>query len=817
MPPLDIVSQALAAARGTPPPGATPAAPFGRAPMIGNTQRVNMFGDDRALLKFFDQCKQEAFADRWIFERQWTRAIHYLQNRQWLAPYSRTDGWRDARIPKGVPRPCTSKPREIDQSIRAMFAAIRFGVIIRPTSQSPQSIAMAAACDDLAPMFHDMHRMDTVMNEFDYWLINLGNGLLHTYWDESAQYGILEIPFERCAACGLELRSDEIAKTNQRCPKCGGSSFTIVLDPNTGDPKVDIQGKGAACTVALSPLEYAFPFTYPRWTDVPFVIRMRWRDKRDAEEHPGLQQYLTRVQWQRGASERSMQIFQSLPLQNDLPAPRNGWMEAKGTGESEGIPEYELWVRPTAAHPDGLVMRVWGDNNPVVIRLEDREGLPGPIPYRTRKGNPLFSFTHAAYNHVGGRVIGSGVHDAVFQKYDQVNRIDSLVEMILMRTAAPQWMLPKGAEVEWLGNAPGLPGLLLQWNAQIAGQGGRPELVQGRGVDGSIITWRKQLLEDIEEATGTYDILRGSKPAGVEAFSAMQLLVESGQRRFSSCFQSRGLAYRDWFTYAVEIERQFGPTDRILAVLSPTKTWQFQRFMKATLQGDVEIIIEDGTYTPKTSLGERAAIEHLNTLGYLDPTDPEQKMVVLTKFGQQSLAPGLNTHQQAALRKHETFERWILDGGFMKMAPGTDISLDTTYPLRWQPWFSPQVHRTEFLKWTNGDRIQALIAKYPPVEGLLRAHLMEIDLAIMQQQSGSLDPLGLPGIQAPPGGPGAPGDPAAAGASGGAPPSSTSPPGGGGPPSAPGGAGMAMRNANTNAGGVQTMPGAPQGGGTTVQ
>src|SRR5262245_13406725 len=95
---------------------------FGKAPALGNTKALNLT-DDTDILKYYQRCKKEAFADRWIFERQWTRVIHYLNQRQWLAPYSRSEGWRDAKLAKGVPKPCTSKPKEIDQSIRAMFTA----------------------------------------------------------------------------------------------------------------------------------------------------------------------------------------------------------------------------------------------------------------------------------------------------------------------------------------------------------------------------------------------------------------------------------------------------------------------------------------------------------------------------------------------------------------------------------------------------------------------------------------------------------------------------------------------------------------------
>jgi hypothetical protein len=57
-------------------------------------------------------------------------------------------------------------------------------------------------------------------------------------------------------------------------------------------------------------------------------------------------------------------------------------------------------------------------------------------------------------------------------------------------------------------------------------------------------------------------------------------------------------------------------------------------------------------------LGERAAIEHLNTMGLIDKTDTDQRYTGVPLFGQASLAPSLDIHMQAALRKQQAFEDW---------------------------------------------------------------------------------------------------------------------------------------------------------------
>jgi hypothetical protein len=304
------------------------------------------------------------------------------------------------------------------------------------------------------------------------------------------------------------------------------------------------------------------------------------------------------------------------------------------------------------------------------------------------------------------------------------------------------------------------------------GLNAKPERWPGIPIDASIMQLREQYLRDIEELAGTFDILKGMKPAGVEAFSALQLLVERSQARFASVFQSRGEAYKNWVRFALELERAFGPDERTKAVLTPARKWTFKTFKRADLQGAVAVIVEDGSTTPKTSLGMRASVEHANGLGLLNMRDPDQQYKALQLFGLTKMVPTLDIHMQAALQKQDSFEKWVTNEKVVaaalaiaqeqqavyeqalqqyqtatsqQLAGSTDPSnplpaplpmpqappspLDGT-PLKWQPWFNPQIHLQEFLKWANDDHIRELMQKTPVVEGLLRMHMQEIIAAM---------------------------------------------------------------------------------------
>jgi hypothetical protein len=240
-----------------------------------------------------------------------------------------------------------------------------------------------------------------------------------------------------------------------------------------------------------------------------------------------------------------------------------------------------------------------------------------------------------------------------------------------------------------------------------------------------------------------------------------------------------------------------------------------QQFKNADLQGGFDIVVEDGSMTPKTTLGMRASVEHLNSLGFIDPNDPDQKHKVYQMFGMTKLSPSLDVHMQAALRKQQAFEEWARNPEAQQQSvmlaeqdmaqyqaeiaaipppppvqqpeptvgpdgqPGVAAapapeplpnippppSLNKRTPLAWKAWYNPAIHKQEFLKWANSDVMVQMLEENPALEALLEAHLQEMDTALAAQMMMQ---------QAPP------------------------KPGGGGI-----GAGQAMKNSNSESGGSQ--------------
>lgn len=741
---------------------------------------------DRAkLLERFKAAKEEGTDLRWVYERQWWRNLLYIVMRQWIYYDTKRGEWRDKRLQKWVPRPVTSKPRDVLVAIRAVFSAIKLGVIVRPNGRDQKNIITANTADELQPLIHDEHEMDRTMQASDFWLITCGNAFLKLWHDKDPKWGTQPATVDQCVKCGEQVTPDQMSSmTMPQCPQCGGTEFTQVpIQVPVGRGRTDV----------CSPFEVLLPAHASSFDEVRKIIRLRWRPKDYWE--PKYKEFLdqNRISWEKSPSERSLSLYKALASQNDVGSTPFAAGGAMATTKGEGLTEYEYWEQPCEEYPEGLFFRVVGESSPVILEDPD-EGSPGPLPERDKDDKPLWTWIHVPYEGFEGRVWAMGAIDPLIPLFDKLNRLDSRVELIIDRMANPIWLEPKGAEVE---KFTGEPGLVVKYQV-IGPSGARPERIPGEGPDASLFQIRQQIVAEIEEAAGTYDIIKGQKPTGVEAFSALQLLVERSQSRFTTAFNERGRAYRRWYSIALEMERSYGPDKRTLSLLGPNKTWTYAEFSKADLQGDVTVVVEDGTNVPKTSLGKRASVEQASQLGLIDPTDPDQKMGLYSVFGLQELAPALQSDVLSAHREQDEFEQWALDPANLaayaqslatlqgaQMAADADAAAGLPAPMMPPPPQSPlrrrelidndQIHFVENRKWANTDRVRELMRQNPTIELIITQHLAEHQMAIFATMAAQA------------GGMGAAPEPGPAGGNG-------------------GGGGQAMRNSNRESGSTADVP-----------
>jgi hypothetical protein len=721
------------------------------------------YADDDALKKLFKECKEMAFDQRWLYERIWWRNILYVLNRQWIWYNPTRNAWQDKRMAKWVPRPVTNKLAEGVQSIRSVFGSVELGAKCRPAGDDPKDVQTAETGDRMEPALAADHSIRARFHEGDFWLCTTGNVFGHVWFDKRQENGTLLVPYERCTACGETSPPDQVLEAGNVCPKCGAMAFEPALDAK-GLPLGMEYPVGKGTTDMLSPLEVGLPPGYSKFEECPWLIRLRWRTKQWYQKNHA--ELAKTLKFDNSPNERSLQLLKAVASQSDIQGATIG--SFGGENQAEGIVEYELWYKPTPDYPRGLLLRMVGESGKETILRVEEESTPGPLPNTTAAGQPWFPWFHTAYEQIGGRVWGRSPLDIAIQKQDQINQLDSMVQLIVQRMANPVWLEPKGAEVK---RFTGEPGLVVRWNPLVGAGNAKPERIEGSNIPPSVISLREQYVHDLEESLGTSDVLKGTKPAGVDAFSAMQLLVERGMSRFGAVLAARGESYRLWYTMALELERAYGPVERTWAALGANRKWTFENFKNANLWGSISVVVEDGSQSPKTNLGDRAAIEHLNQLGFIDPTDTDQKVAIYEKFGQTGLLPALNAHVKAALQEQDAFTKWAMSQDSQQLPPAPGAMLDpmsgaavdpatgaplppqtvTPSPMVRKLWNNDEVHVAEHTKWANSDEARQLFAQRPDIEQAFTMHLIEHQQAIMQAA------MQAAMTQAGPGGPPQPG------------------------------------------------------------
>lgn len=764
----------------------------GDAPNLPGTDLYNLLAQedptsiarsDTQVRNLLKSTRESCLEGRELLERGWWEKLLYINGRQWIY-YTPRGGWQDKRLARWIPRPVTNLCADTVSTIRSMLSGIEPSLRVRPNGSEPKNVITAQMADELEPVINEEHKMQTRFFEADFWAPALGVAFLHPFWDRDSDTHQEFVQAMQCPSCGflahpLDLEEGKL----QGCPECGQPATLFQPGVDANGPIGDYQPIGSGATDVVSPLEILIPTYCQRWEDVDKLIRLRWRPKSYYDGRP----YAAQIHYSSSAGERGLQMYRALALMSDLttaPSQVGGSQPSR----TEGAIEAELWVKPSSDYPEGLWVRSIGGlhGEALIIRDPERGVMPGPLPYRDYKNRPLWPWIYYPYEEVGGRIWARSSLDSVLRKQDQLNRGDSMVELIMQRMANPIWLEPKGAEVQ---RFTGEPGLIVRYQV-VAGTQAKPERLEGTNPPSAFFTLREQYLRDIEQLAGTQDVLKGANPSGVDAFSALQLLVERSQSRFTSLFKARGRAYRDWYAVAIELERSYGPALRVQSVMGQNRAVAFKTFQRAELQGAITVVIEDGSTAPKTSLGKRAALQQAQQMQFIDATDPDTQYAGLELIGVPEMAPGLDANTKAAQMEQDAYEQWV-----RAQRPQTPqmAANPTGNPLKVEAWQNHTIHVKQLDLWANSDRIRELTLTDPLAQQEITLHRMEHIIA-------GQNPFGMPASPIAPPMLGAPGAPPA--------------PGGAGPavPPQAAGAGQSLVNSNRESGAPDTLPGHPASG-----
>ncbi len=198
------------------------------------------------------------------------------------------------------------------------------------------------------------------------------------------------------------------------------------------------------------------------------------------------------------------------------------------------------------------------------------------------------------------------------------------------------------------------PGAVVMWNALAPGAA-KPERIPGQPLPMSFIEEIHDIDAAIEKIAKTFAVLEGSRPEGVSAGIALQILQERALSAYGQLFIMWETGWAQWGGQIVEIFRQFVTEERLLQIQGRDGQWQSEKFIGADLQGSINCIAEAGSSTPRSTLADRAEVEQLMAYRVLNPQDPETQGEILKLYGKTKWLRSMTDDTKNAVIEDETF------------------------------------------------------------------------------------------------------------------------------------------------------------------
>jgi hypothetical protein len=635
----------------------------------------------------YEKARQRSQSERWSLERDWFRNILYFIGLQWIVYSTPTRKWKPRNIAKWVPRPVTNKFAAIANTIMQVLSSKDPDVRARPGSDSPDDIGAAAVADKNFDVILREMDADAARNISAAWLALTGNVILHPCYDKDVKFGTSFLQHLKCADCGNTFAPDA---AGPGVPMGGipGQMAPISTDLSAGNAGSGVSGMPMPVgSEAVLPPEQELSEAScpecgsPNISEAPEGV---------GEEFPNGKMKLevfSPFEVHMDLEARSMDEVQELLIKRRYPLdiirerygkpelePDNNanvggavglnmlravahaagsagvFASGRNTADDQSITVDMLWKRPNKDFPEGLVA-VFANEKLLNDGVGTDEDFSDGIPYRDREDKPIWPWHVVNFDQVPGRIFGRTPMDDVAPKQEQRNKLESLIQLIITRMASPQWLVAKGLGVtEFTGE----PGQIIEGNWAMDPKL-MPQRVSGENVPTSVIAWLEKIDSDIEEIAGVFDVLRGNAPNGITAGTALRLLLERANTRFTPVLRRFENSWEHVCKDALCIFQQFASEERINKIQGPGNTWEVTRFSKADLNGSIDIVVEAGSAIPKSAVGEQALIQDLTSMTIIDPTNPETQYKILEQFGSTNLLGDIDLNIKYAQRENWKF------------------------------------------------------------------------------------------------------------------------------------------------------------------
>ncbi len=555
----------------------------------------------------------------------WERNHMFIDGRQWLYydGSAATGGqWKRLEVSRAndfIPRPVTNYLMDIYQTLKSYLIKDRPRSTVHPnTSLYKDKVAskVAELCIEA-----NWARLKEQSN-YEYaaaCAVLYGTVFKKDYWD-TTELMMAKVP-----------KMVQQPKMDPNTGAMTGMEEVQATDPITGDPLFEEMPLGDINSEIIEPFRLAIDpmandLHKARWVMEYSIQPLAWIKEVYGKEGDGYTGRAEEVQEEsqlQGSLRRYYQLKYSSGVKSRVVPLAGSAAGGEQIVNSAVVKEY--YERPSRANPNGRLVVV---ANGITL-------YSGDSPYVGPELGDWHPYSEFRWEIVPGRFWGKSPLDDTCDIQKQINSIDSAIILTRKTMAIPQKLIPMSAGIPH-GQWTGVPGQNVYYRDST---GNKPETIQASGVDPSVFTERAQRVEDMKNISGAIDILKGDRPEGVTAASALELLYEVGTGkiypvlgRWKNFIESSQKKQLKWIgKFYKEPRKEF--INLLKTKNQELSDQAINQFIGSDLYDNCNVVVEAGGNVTKLQAAKKQELREAAQAQVLDLSKPENRIEYLQQMG----------------------------------------------------------------------------------------------------------------------------------------------------------------------------------------
>lgn len=552
----------------------------------------------------------------------WERNHMMLDGKQWIVydgEKGRGGQWKSLNVTKAneyIPRPVTNYLFDDYQTLKSYLIQNKPRSTIIPNTQRNRDKQAAKIAELVCET--NWERLKEEKN-YEYAAscgVTYGTVFKKSYWDTSTIM-MAKVP-----------RVEQQPKIDPMTGAVMGYEEREVIDPETGEIIFDELPLGDVNTCVVEPYRLALDplatdLHNARWVMEYSIQDLDWVTETYDRQEPGYTGLVSELKPETSLSNE-MQRFYQLKNSSGIKGP-NG-LNSTGTND---LPENvvvlkEYYERPSRRNPKGRLVVVANG----VCLFSDVSPCEGP---ELGDWHPYSEFR---WEIVPGRFWGKSPMDNSVDIQKQINSIDAAIILVRKTMAIPQKLIPLTSGIkpgEWTGR----PGQEIRFREG----GAPPSTIPASGVDPQVFQERAQRRDDMKSVSGAIDILKGDRPAGVNAASALEMLFEVGTGKLRPTLDRWKVFVENDQKKQLRLtaSKYKEPRPEFIRMLAARNKdlpeEAIDNFIGTDLYDNCNVRIEAGSNIPKLQSTEKAMLLQLAQVGTLNLENPENAMEFNHRLG----------------------------------------------------------------------------------------------------------------------------------------------------------------------------------------